>query len=305
LTNEKVITREEATKLAESLTQEVLEACLAVPSVRQKNWTSFPLDFRQFTGFDVSLSIQTCQKRLKLWRAFGEEVVSPWQRPYLFINTYAQKNLSDEQIKKLGKILKGYSFYHLAALLNQDEIQLVQKIYPLIKNKAVLLREPQPPFNRLPVFYDRSTANQAIIRETDKNITGDFSDIVRSNLPNKVWQIACIDDSQTMLNEMKRFLDAENFVVHTIKDSLKALMQVIRIKPDLILLDVSMPDVDGYKLCSLIRKNSAFKTIPIIMVTAKTGLLDRARARVSGASDYMTKPFTQEELLKMVFRYLS
>ena len=78
----------------------------------------------------------------------------------------------------------------------------------------------------------------------------------------------------------------------------------MRVKPDLILLDVGMPKVDGYELCRLLRKHPMFKKTPIIMVTANTGLIDRARAKIAGTTDYMTKPFTQDQLLKMVFRYL-
>jgi twitching motility two-component system response regulator PilG len=82
-------------------------------------------------------------------------------------------------------------------------------------------------------------------------------------------------------------------------------MKIISFRPNLILLDVGMPNIDGYKLCSFIRKYSAFRDTPIVMVTGNKGLIDRARAKLAGATDYMTKPFTQFDLLTMVFRYLS
>jgi twitching motility two-component system response regulator PilG len=90
-----------------------------------------------------------------------------------------------------------------------------------------------------------------------------------------------------------------------INDPVRALMQVVRIKPDQILLDVAMPNLDGYELCSLLRKHSLFKNTPIIMVTGNTGFLDRAKAKLVKASGYLTKPFNQSELLKMVFKHLS
>jgi two-component system, chemotaxis family, response regulator PixG len=89
-----------------------------------------------------------------------------------------------------------------------------------------------------------------------------------------------------------------------IDDSVKALMKLSTIRPDLILLDVGMPNVDGYQLCALIRKSSVLKEIPIVMVTGNKGLIDRARARLAGATDYLTKPFAQADLLKIVMRYL-
>ncbi|MEH2433491.1 MAG: response regulator [Nostoc sp.] len=120
----------------------------------------------------------------------------------------------------------------------------------------------------------------------------------------KLYTIACIDDSQTVLNSIKHFLDENTFTVVMINDPVKALMQILRSKPDLILLDVEMPSLDGYELCSLLRKHSAFKHTPIIMVTGRTGFIDRAKAKLVRSSGYLTKPFTQSELLKMVFKHL-
>ncbi len=120
----------------------------------------------------------------------------------------------------------------------------------------------------------------------------------------KLYTIACIDDSQTVLNSIKHFLDENTFSVVMINDPVKALMQILRSKPDLILLDVEMPSLDGYELCSLLRKHSAFKNTPIIMVTGRTGFIDRAKAKMVRSSGYLTKPFTQSELLKMVFKHL-
>jgi len=124
-------------------------------------------------------------------------------------------------------------------------------------------------------------------------------------LSKSTYTIACIDDSPTVLNAINSFLDDKSFSVVMINDPVRALMQVVRIKPDLILLDVAMPNLDGYELCSLLRKHSLFKNTPIIMVTGNTGFLDRAKAKLVKASGYLTKPFNQSELLKMVFKHLS
>ncbi|MBW4514408.1 MAG: response regulator [Timaviella obliquedivisa GSE-PSE-MK23-08B] len=117
--------------------------------------------------------------------------------------------------------------------------------------------------------------------------------------------IACIDDSPTVLNAIHSFLNDKGIGVIMINDPVKALMQIIRSKPDLILLDVTMPNLDGYELCSLVRKHPAFKNTPVVMVTSNSGFIDRAKARLVGASGYLTKPFTQPDLVKMVFKHLS
>ncbi|WOD37652.1 response regulator [Nodosilinea sp. E11] len=119
------------------------------------------------------------------------------------------------------------------------------------------------------------------------------------------YTIACIDDSPTVLQAINSFLDDKIFSVIMIDDPVKALMQVIRTKPDLILLDVTMPSLDGYELCSLLRRHPDFKSTPIIMVTSNTGLIDRAKAKLVRASGYLTKPFNQSDLLKFIFKYLN
>ncbi len=121
----------------------------------------------------------------------------------------------------------------------------------------------------------------------------------------KLYTVACIDDSPTVLNSIRRFLDENTFSVVMINDPVKALMQILRAKPDIILLDVEMPNLDGYELCSLLRRHQAFKDTPIIMVTGRTGFIDRAKAKMVRSSGYLTKPFTQADLLKMVFKHIS
>ncbi|MBD2356515.1 response regulator [Tolypothrix sp. FACHB-123] len=120
----------------------------------------------------------------------------------------------------------------------------------------------------------------------------------------KIYTIFCIDDSPSVLNIIKNFLDEQMFSVVGVTDSLKALMEILRTKPDLILLDITMPNLDGYELCSLLRKHSQFKNTPVIMVTGKTGLIDRAKAKMVKASGYLTKPFTQGDLLKTIFQHM-
>lgn len=143
------------------------------------------------------------------------------------------------------------------------------------------------------------TANNNAAKANNSNINS------AKPLAKSTYTIACIDDSPTVLNAINSFLDDKSFSVVMINDPVRALMQVVRIKPDLILLDVEMPNLDGYELCSLLRKHSLFKSTPIIMVTGNTGFLDRAKAKLVRASGYLTKPFNQSELLKMVFKHLS
>lgn len=120
----------------------------------------------------------------------------------------------------------------------------------------------------------------------------------------KTYTIVCIDDSRAVVNAIKMYLDDNLFCVVGINDPLKALMQLIRLKPDLILLDITMPTLDGYELCSLLRKHSFLKETPVIMVTGKKGIINRVKAKMVKASDYITKPFQKKDLLKVIFKYI-
>jgi two-component system, chemotaxis family, response regulator PixG len=121
----------------------------------------------------------------------------------------------------------------------------------------------------------------------------------------KTYKVACIDDSPATLEKINSYLKDQGISVLTIDNPVNALMQIVRNKPDLILLDVTMPTLDGYKLCSLLRRHPNFKNTPVIMVTGNTGLVDRAKAKLVGASGYITKPFTQSDLLGTIFMHLN
>ena len=180
------------------------------------------------------------------------------------------------------------------------------------------MREPQTPFNQLPKISDYSpnliseVEDDFLITDQrdvhkDMNLTGICTTppVKKTSISKKTYKIVCIDDSPTMLNEISKFLDDKRFSIITINNSTQALLKIIEIKPDLILLDITMPNINGYQICSLVRKFTYCRTTPIIMVTANKGLIDRAKARLAGATDYMTKPFSQDDLIKMVFSYLT
>ena len=102
-------------------------------------------------------------------------------------------------------------------------------------------------------------------------------DSLRSNV--KTFKIACVDDSPTILDEMHRFLNHEEYEVTKIDDPVKAAAVLFKLKPDLVLMDITMPEINGYKLCSLLRNSVALRETPIVMVTGRSGLVDKARAR--------------------------
>ena len=107
-----------------------------------------------------------------------------------------------------------------------------------------------------------------------------------------------------MLNTIRQYLGHEQFDVVTVENPMESLTALFGMKPDLILMDVSMPGINGNRLCQILRRSDVFKQLPIIMVSGNTGTLDRAKAQASGATDYLTKPFSREELLAIVQTHL-
>ncbi|MFQ4145562.1 response regulator [Chlorogloeopsis sp. ULAP02] len=128
--------------------------------------------------------------------------------------------------------------------------------------------------------------------------------ITQTSTEKKVYKVLCIDDSPIVVNTIQRFLDEQIFSVVGINEPLRGLVHIIRLQPDIILLDIEMPNIDGYELCSLVRNHSLFQETPIIMITGRTSFIDKARAKIVGASGFLNKPFAQSDLIKIIFQHL-
>ncbi len=116
--------------------------------------------------------------------------------------------------------------------------------------------------------------------------------------------IACIDDSKTIQRQVRGILEMSGYDVLSITEPTQALTSLVRQKPAVILMDVNMPDIDGYELCGMLRQSKQLRDIPIMMLTGRDGILDRLKARTLGVSYYLTKPFNPERLLDYVQRLL-
>jgi len=110
-------------------------------------------------------------------------------------------------------------------------------------------------------------------------------------------KILVIDDSKTIRRTAETLLSREGCQVYTAVDGFDALAKIADHRPDIIFVDIMMPRLDGYQTCALIKHNRTFKDTPVIMLSSKDGLFDRARGRIVGSEHYLTKPFTRDELL--------
>ncbi|MEB3179428.1 MAG: response regulator [Nostocaceae cyanobacterium] len=472
LFNEYGLSKTQISALIQELVTEVVESFLLI---QNGTYTIENYNFRhqELCQLDLQPIVKRCQEELKIWQSLQPYISSPYQRPYLLLQTKAMQRKFPQLQQELTSWMKGFSLRHLAILLQQEELELAQKLHPYIAEGYVVLHEPDPPFDKLPrnfeklpeisvstrelvnklaaplqqqqknqtvatiatkekvtIVAENSTTTAAYIpvvlqelitaketptpdklettttpteevqqtilspQDTDSTsfapdklettttpteeaqqtiLTPEQTDSTSStpetqtlplqlvalqeaitakengaifaknqqaspqlvetaevytqaatesdadgynapevatqtpslDIQTRTYTIVCVDDSPTMLKELSLFLNEEMFSVVTISNPVKALMAIIRHKPDLILLDVNMDGIDGYELCRLLRNNNQFKITPIVMVTGNTGIFDRVKARLVGASGYLTKPFTRAELLKMVFMHLA
>ena len=118
-------------------------------------------------------------------------------------------------------------------------------------------------------------------------------------------KVMVIDDSKTIRRTAESLLKKAGCEVNTAVDGFEALAMIADIHPDVIFVDIMMPRLDGYQTCALIKHNEVYKKIPVIMLSSKDGLFDRARGRIVGSEQYLTKPFTKDELLGAIRRYVS
>lgn len=126
--------------------------------------------------------------------------------------------------------------------------------------------------------------------------------MVQANLAGT--KVMVIDDSNTIRRSAEIFLKAAGCEVVLAEDGFDALAKIADQHPQVIFVDIMMPRLDGYQTCALIKRNAKFKSTPVIMLSSKDGLFDRARGRMAGSDQYLTKPFTQDSLIEAVNNYI-
>lgn len=117
-------------------------------------------------------------------------------------------------------------------------------------------------------------------------------------------KVMVVDDSKTIRRTAETLLKKVGCDVVTASDGFEALSQIVDHSPDIIFVDIMMPRLDGYQTCALIKRNEVFNKTPVVMLSSKDGLFDRARGRIVGSDQYLTKPFTRDELLGAIVSHV-
>lgn len=230
----------------------------------------------QLETHEIGVLVPSIMKQVQEWKQFHPHIQSPDQCPVIADTSHLRSKITESA---LTAWLDGNtSIRQLARFLNQNIVTVARRLYPYLERGDLQLQTPQaaPPASMAPLLppHDR--------------------------LP----RVVCIDDGATIRKTVELILNGNGYEGTAISNPLKALSLVFQLKPDLILCDISMPELDGYEICAMLRKSTAFRQTPIVMLTGRDGFIDRVRARMVGATDYLTKPFGEHELLTLVERYV-
>ncbi len=118
-------------------------------------------------------------------------------------------------------------------------------------------------------------------------------------------KVMIVDDSSTILRSVEVFLKPFGCEVILAENGFEAMSKIVDNHPDIIFIDITMPRLDGYQACMLIKRNPIYHSIPVVMLSSKDGLFDKARGRIAGSNSYLTKPFTANSLFSMIRNYIA
>jgi twitching motility two-component system response regulator PilG len=235
----------------------------------------------QLTTLEIGSLVAKIMKQVQEWKQFHPHIQSPDQCPAIADADQLRQTLSQSARNTLERWIDGKtSLRQMARYLNRDIATVARAIYPYIQQGIVHLSTPPA-----------------------EDLTSHKREVQFLN-SHKVPRIVCIDDGVAVRKTVESILDHHGYEVTAIGNPLKALSLVFQLKPTLILCDITMPELDGYEICAMLRKSAAFRETPIIMLTGKEGFIDRVKARMVGATDYLTKPFGEIELLTLVEQYV-
>jgi twitching motility two-component system response regulator PilG len=235
----------------------------------------------QLISWEIGPLVKKSMKQVQYWKQLYPHIQNPNQ--YIVITERAKLKaaLPPQAYQSLAHWSEGKtSLRQLSRYLNRELLTIAKALYPYAERGWLQLVYPalktlkQPPA----ILGDRETLSPP--------------------------HIVCIDDDLSVGKIVEGILKQHGYHSTLISDPLEALSLVFPLKPDLILCDIAMPKLDGYELCAMLRQSSAFRQLPIIMLTGKETFIDRVRARMVGATNYLTKPFGETELLLLLEKYI-
>lgn len=257
-----------------------------------------------FTLARIDQTLTTATQKWQLWQKMKLTSYSPNLVPIIRQPELLRQNLAN----------------------SMDEYLLLKKFVDgkqTIRSLALTLHQPLPDLTSFFVQYISSgiisflevqkTRENDVVQNTEHYLPKQSPEIKLSPINNlsggqssrqSTPLVMCIDDSPTVCTQMKQIIMSEGCRFFEIQDPIIAIPKLLKIQPDLIFLDLVMPIVNGYELCTQIRRISQAKNTPIVILTGKDGLIDRVRTKIVGANDFISKPVNQEQVLSILHKYM-
>lgn len=286
---QKKISLRQAQRIIRSMVEEILF------ELSQESDLSYKVEPNHALGeylevIHISSIVEIIEQQWKEWQSIGLEEYSPNQA--LVLNQVHQpwQVESKPEWKPIIERLKGQdTFYDLAAETQRSLIDIATFLAPLIHSEWIELIH----ISDLPApIYRQRLFNRPIPPSP-------------VDTPHKGGLIACIDDSSFVRNMVEQVVSSAGYQFIGIEDPMRAIGILLARKPDLIFLDLVMPQIGGHELCEQLRKLTYFKTTPIIVLTGNDGYVNRLRSNFAGASDFLTKPLDAKVMLGAIHKYLT
>ncbi len=277
------VTREQAAKMTEAVVAEVLfDVAQAVPVTYQIKPDK--LLSTQLVLIDAEKALEEVQPINQRWNNARLAQYSPNTVPVIKQGAQLRERISSvSAYQALAKLLNGQSTLRdLAQQMKRDIVQVTRALLPYIESGWVALINipdlPTPIKESVPKIPSARTVQEPLI--------------------------ACVDDSPLVCQTMEKLLTSAGYQFFSVMDDMRAIATLLTRKPELIFLDLVMPNTNGYEICTQLRKLSVFRNTPIVILTGNDGIVDQVRARLVGASDFLSKPIDAETVLNAVNKYL-
>ena len=236
------------------------------------------------TVVDAEQVLKAAEMEWSAWQAAGLMDCQPNQGIAVDLQDELQQQTSPAAYRTMMAMLDGRSTVReIAARTGKDIKSVLRSLKPFLQKGILAWKDvvdlPNPvklPVKNTPIDRDRQN----------------------------VFTIACIDDSPLICDQMKRLVTEAGLNYFSVSDPLRAIATLLRQKPDLIFLDLVMPNTNGYEICTQLRQLSAFQETPIVILTGNDGIIDRVRAKMAGSSDFLSKPISAEVLKTVLETHL-
>lgn len=279
------ITREQAAKIITTIVTEVL---FDISQITQVSFQVKPenLSVPQLVLLDPGQVITEIQQIWQNWQQAKIAGLNPNQAPVIKQPAQLQQQVSAAVFQNLTKLLDGQrSLRDLGAAMKRDVMDVTSSLLPYIQSGLIELVDLAD--FAAPVAAPASPGSSQAPATMQRAL------------------IACVDDSPLVCQSLEKILTTAGYQFLAIQDSLRAIATLLTRKPNLIFLDLVMPNTNGYEICSQLRKVSTFRDTPIIILTGNDGIIDRVRAKMVGATDFLSKPVDAQTLLQVAKTHLS